>query len=524
MAKYEITSPSGKKYQIEAPDGATKEQALEYGRKQLQEMQGPSFNDRMLYGPTNGMSGPEKIAAGAGKAVSDLGLGVQQRLGIADQAQVDESKKLDAPLMGTAGGKAGNLLGNVAMVAPTAAIPGANTLTGSAVLGAALGAAQPTATGESVAGNSALGGAGGFIGQSGATMLGRALRPVRAQLSPELQGLAGKAAQFGIDLTPAQATGSKPLKIIDSVMENLPFTADRQAAIKQAQRGQFNSAVLKTIGEDSKVASPDVLNNAKTRIGGEFERLTKNKSIPIGDDFLNALTKIDSDTTAFSNPQIKSAVDKGLELASSGKISGEEYQKVRTVLGKASSDAFKGNNSELGQALKSIKSALDDAADKSISTDDKDAWNLARKQWQSLKVVEKAAAPTSADAVSGNVSAAKLAQALMSVDKKGFTYGTSNKEMGDLARIGQAFVKDQVPDSGTAQRSFWQGALENPLRLIPGAAGFGSIPAQALINSSAGKNYLMKGVGPKTPEALAELLRRGSTATGASLPLTYLEQ
>ena len=38
--------------------------------------------------------------------------------------------------------------------------------------------------------------------------------------------------------------------------------------------------------------------------------------------------------------------------------------------------------------------------------------------------MERAAAPNSADAVAGNVSPSKLAQVLLSTDRKGYTYGT----------------------------------------------------------------------------------------------------
>jgi hypothetical protein len=328
-------------------------------------------------------------------------------------------------------------------------------------------------------------------------------------------GLAGKAAQYGIELTPAQQTGSKPLKIIDSVLENLPFTADTAAKNKQIQRQQFNKAILGTVGEDADLATPEVLNAARERIGGEFKRLTENSKIKFGDDFLNTLAKVESDTTEFSSPSIKGAVDKALEMASKGEISGKEYQKVRTVLGKASNDAFKGNNSELGQALKSIKTALDSAAEASISDGDKEAWKLARKQWQNLKVIEKAAAPTSADAVSGNVSPAKLAQSLLATDRQGFTYGTRNDAISDLARIGQGFIKDQVPDSGTAQRAYWQSVLENPLRLIPGAAGIGSVPLQRLMNSEAGRKYLAQGL-LTVPPIAGQVGRSAAVGAGAA--------
>jgi hypothetical protein len=222
---------------------------------------------------------------------------------------------------------------------------------------------------------------------------------------------------------------------------------------------------------------------------------------------------------------VREAIDKGLELATQKTISGKDYQKIRSTLGKQGNDAFASGNSELGQALKSLKAGLDDAATGSVSAADKDAWNLARKQWQALKVVEKAAAPTSADAVAGNVSPAKLAQALMSVDKKGFTYGTSNQKLGDIARIGQAFVKEQIPNSGTAQRSFYQKLMNNPITAVmEGGVGGLSVPMQRIMQSKAGQAYLGQGPVSARTLALARKLREGAGIVGGAALPGYVEQ
>ena len=138
-------------------------------------------------------------------------------------------------------------------------------------------------------------------------------------------------------------------------------------------------------------------------------------------------------------------------------------------------------------------------------------------------MLEKASAPTTPDAVVGNVSPAKLANALNTIDPR-FKYGQGNRELGDLARIGKAFVQDQVPDSGTAQRQFYQQVMDNPLRLIPGAAGVGSVPIQALLNSRAGQNYFTNGLLPQTP-AIGLLGGVGARGLALGMPsLAYTTQ
>jgi hypothetical protein len=469
--------------------------------------------------PTEGMSGTQKFLAGAGKAYTDIGRGVGQLVGAVPQGDIDEAKSLDAPLMNTGAGVAGNIVGNVAALAPAALVPGVNTLTGAGLVGGALGMAQPVATGESRALNTALGAGLGVAGQGVANAVGRAVRPVQSTLPKELAPLAAKAEAAGIPLTAAQKTGSRPLAITESVLENLPFTADKQLAAKQAQKTAFNRAALKTVGENADTATPDVLSAAKDRIGKTFEDLSARNVVGLDNDFVNALAKVDASRTVFSSSKIEDSVEKALELASKGKISGKEYQKIRSSLSKASSSAFS-SDAELGQALKEIRNAFDDAATRSISDADKKAWAEARKQWAALKVIEKAAAPTSADAVAGNISPAKLATALNTADKN-FKYGKGQKELGDIARIGRAFVAEQIPNSGTAQRTFYQDLLQNPLKIIPGAMGIGSVPMQALMNSQLGQRYLTQGLLQSSP-VLSSLGAAGGRGLATGLPAGIL--
>lgn len=153
--------------------------------------------------PTAGMTALERFNAGMGAGVTDLALGGKQalteygntktlgqmlspqqqmtlgfsgysnRLGqklvpdsaVADvQAEVDAKRKLDSALMDTTSGKVGNIAGNVLAAIPASMLPGANTLTGSAIMGGGMGLLQPTAEGESRALNTLVGSGAGAAG------------------------------------------------------------------------------------------------------------------------------------------------------------------------------------------------------------------------------------------------------------------------------------------------------------------------------------------------------------------------
>ena len=112
--------------------------------------------------PTDGMSGTQKFLAGYGKSVADLARGIGQYTPFVSRKDVEESRRLDAPLMKTGAGIGGNIVGGMANLAPTAMIPGANTITGAGVLGAVTGAFQPSASTEETLGNVGFGALGGM--------------------------------------------------------------------------------------------------------------------------------------------------------------------------------------------------------------------------------------------------------------------------------------------------------------------------------------------------------------------------
>lgn len=169
------------------------------------------------YNPTNGMNSGQKFLAGAGKAFADLGRGVQQLNPFADnnQADIDEAKRQDAPLMKTKAGLAGNIAGNVAIALPTTFIPGAQTLGGAAAVGAAQGFIQPVASDESRLKNTLIGGVAAPVGIA----LGRgavaAAKGGKALVEPFTQAgrdaIAGRTLQrFGVEAADVAGASGKP--------------------------------------------------------------------------------------------------------------------------------------------------------------------------------------------------------------------------------------------------------------------------------------------------------------------------
>lgn len=165
MARFEITGPDGSKYEITAPDSMSEADVMKYAEQQFnpkgKTAEQQMAEDRKLYDPTSGMTTFEKAAAGFGKAIYDTGRGLGQMVRLVNRDDVAESRNRDQALMNTGAGIAGNVLGNVAIAAPTALIPGAQTIAGAGLVGAGLGLAQPSTSTIETLQNVGIGGVGG---------------------------------------------------------------------------------------------------------------------------------------------------------------------------------------------------------------------------------------------------------------------------------------------------------------------------------------------------------------------------
>jgi len=504
--------------------------------------------------PTEDMTGSEKFWAGMGKAFVDTGRGVRQlasHIGIGDkeaiQREIDAAKELDAPLMNTGAGMAGNIGGHVVMtLAPgkllTAggkalslpavvrageALNNIRTVKGAAAFGAGYNAIQPVASDESRPVNATLGAAGGAGGQVLGKTIGRVMKPVRSTISGSASKVAQRFEDMGGQLTPGQRTGSTALRQIEAGMESFPPTAGAMAKIKANNQTVLNRVAAKAIGENADDLSESVLGRAYTRIGNKFN-FAKGDAIQLGDDFLNGLAKIDNEYQSVwggkGDAAFKSLMDDALDDAGKA-ISGERYTRLRSDLSKRARDAFSQQNSRLGQAIDDMIETLDDAAQHSLPAGKSKVLAQARKQWATLRTLEKS---MNGESVSGT----KLANQLRKRDPKGFTYGFKDNDIYTAARFADRF-KPLVGDSGTATRMGVQmlggGLAGSGVAAMTGhdpmtglAYGVGAPialrGAQGVYLSRPIQRYLSQGLLNMSP-AVEQGLLQGARGTGLALPL-----
>lgn len=537
MPVYKVQAPNGRILEIEGPDNATDAQLVKVAEDHFRSVPKRAADqvagDAITKGAENfadELPWYQKLAAGFQSGVRTPLRGIGQRaregieavsgktsfadtLGLPTQQDIDEVKRTETPLMRTGAGVAGNIAGNVATLLPTMAVPGANTIVGAGLIGGATGAMQPTATGESIGQNALLGGAGGVAGQVAGTAIGRVLRPVASKLSPQAGALATAAQARGIPLDAADMTGSRPLTTIRDVLAQMPLTADRQAAIQAAKQEAFNKAVGSTFGAPENALTPQVLSQAKNTIGQQFTDLSARNAANIDNAVLSKLSALVDDANKFQTGDVSRIVGNYADeilskVDASGKIPGEAYRALDSQIGRTMRGT---TNGDIRHSLGRLRDVLREAMDSSINAADQAAWKDARRQYANLMTV----APLAAKSETGDVSGKTLLAAALRGNKSGMFSGGG--DLGELGRIGRAFIAEQTPNSGTAQRLFYQRFLENPLNAVwqQGVGGIG-LPVQAAINSQAGQRYLTNGMVPIS-ENTRKLVNALSRGTGMAL-------
>jgi hypothetical protein len=137
------------------------------------EYQKPVTVNAETYDPTEGNSLGKNLLIGIGKGMTDIVQGGKQVLGMTSNEDIAQKRNIDKAIMNTAGGKVGNILGQTALIAPAAFVPGANTYLGASLIGAGAGALQPVIEDESRLNNMVMGGAGGVVGQKLGNVVGQ---------------------------------------------------------------------------------------------------------------------------------------------------------------------------------------------------------------------------------------------------------------------------------------------------------------------------------------------------------------
>lgn len=432
------------------------------------------------------------------------------------EPDIAENRAAMQGLTSTKMGIAGDVIGNIAMAAPTMLNPASATLKGAAVIGGGMGFLRPTMGDESVLENTATGAALGAGGQYAGDKLLRTLVGARAGTSAQGGsatasstggsasasstvsggatargtgggynfGSVGPDASAGLTraqrdliarnpefrLTPGQASGSKALQQMEAKLESQPMTSGTFNEIKDANQRLVNRRVAESIGvRNADIVDSAVLEKAHQRVDRIYGMVRNTKDRTIDPDvFINWLGDIEQNNNGllFSNGKPYSVMDHPLvsqmyHYAQTGTASAKQLVDLSSKLGKAARSQMTSpsGDRQLGMALGEVKDMADDLIETGLNGRTQKLFQQARGNYRNLMTIEGRVGIVNPS--NGNVSGATLANALQQKDKAGFLLGRNQTPMYDAARLAQAF-KPLVGDSGTATRS----ALPSPTDFV----------------------------------------------------------
>lgn len=410
--------------------------------------------------------------------------GVQNwRSGI-NQGITSDQQAFDVAAGNSALSATGRLGGNVAGAAPFIEMGGAavggglpgvppvlNAIASGAGAGAAANALTSSASDQPLLDQALSGaGAGAVLGplgygaaRLGSRLFGGAVDQGTAQLAQTARN------QYGIPVTAGQISANPTVRFLDSVMQRLPLTGYGTRTIEQ--QTALNRAVSNTFGEDVEHITPQVMQNARQRIGAVFDDVaTRTGSIHLDQQFATDLRGIvtdarqvlpDSDLRPLGN-QIQNIIS--TFDPATGTLDARSYQAL-TRKGAPLDRAMQDPNPNIRYYAGHVRDALDDVMQRSAPPDAVQDLIEARSQWKAMKTVE----PLAKKAPTGDISPALI----MGAVNKSYTGPGTGGDLGNLGRIGQRFLKEP-PSSGTAERNM---IMQHLPQLALGATGLGGLAA-----------------------------------------------
>lgn len=473
------------------------------------------FEDTPANNPTSDMSTGEKVLAGIGKGFVDIGRGVGQRLGMVSQQDIDEAKRIDAPLMATGAGMTGNMIGNVAATAPAMLITGGGSLAGSAALGAGLGAIKPTGTDESVLGNAATGAAFGLAGAAIPKAFARVVNPNAVE----------RVSQSVGELTPGQALGGA-WKTAEEKAASLPLAGGsirnaQQNSLESFNKGVLNK-VLEPIGETTDQVGYQGVKDVGDLISKSYQNLLPKLKVQADPEFVNQITGLKDLASSLPDDkvaQLGRILDQKVmgKFTDAGLMSGDTMKQVDSELGRMirgykSSANF--DERQMGDALREAQSALRSMVERNNPDQ---AGNLSRINDAFSQFIRVERAASGVGAKEGIFTPAQLNSAAKATDsslrKKAFSRGEALLQ--DTAQNAEQTIGNKYPDSGTGGRMLAAlgagGAyFTNPML----AAGEGGLALAYGVPQIRNALVSMVGRRPEIASDAANALRLASPFTG----------
>ena len=300
--------------------------------------------------------------------------------------------------------------------------------------------------------------AGALAGGMAPGLASRAITPLPAP--PERQAAIAALQREGVPLTAGQRTGSKPLQYLESTLGDMPGAGGVAGNMQREQSRAFTAAALRRAGENADLATPEVMRNARDRIGGTMDDIAARANVQMdpqfGREIGDTVREYVSLTMRGQRPPLPDNIANALTdfAQAGGNMTGPQFQSMRSEIGRALASS---SNPELTQFLRGIRRSLDNLVERTAAPGIAQEWGTARSQYGNYKTIEKAIGGAGENAAQGMLSPSALRNALAVGNRRGAYVRGQGGDLSELARAGETAMKP-LPQSGTAPRA-WAQAL-----------------------------------------------------------------
>lgn len=495
MPSFEVTAPDGKRYAIDAPEGATAEQALEHFKSNWKPDVDTSALKRFGQGLLEPVEGLGQIAAKTlpeniqipvpsvelSGSAPKFGIGhvnPKEYLEFGKQQRLAQEASNQAAGVGTnIAGMAGNVLSPVNLMTG-AAMKGAPLLSQGVRGGAVSGLLTPTNEDSNFAEQKARQiGAGALTGAAtglGSNIVTGSIKGATPSKYVEL------LRKEGVTPTAGQILGGAWQRA-ENKLESVPILGDFITKGHKEGYEEYNKAILnralKPINETTDKVGREGVQDVESKLNQYYNDILPKLGFIPDNEFAQKMSTIKQmvgqlpKTEQKSYANILNRVES--QASPNGGMAGETFKEIESLLnteakrfGK-STDAYQQSLGDaLSETLKAYREVLPRA-----NPNYADELTKANTGWANYARIRDAANRTAAGANEGIFSPAQLAQAVRSQDKT-VGKGASAKGtalMQDIAEAGTNVLSPKYPDSGTAGRA--------ALDLAVGGAGYAFNPA-----------------------------------------------
>lgn len=501
MPTFTFTSPDGKSYDVQGPDGATKEQAFGILQQRLGAASGaapaaqgraPSPLERLpgdtgpaqnlkpehadtiankilglgeagLSAATGALAAPVGAAYGIGKTLTSGKYGTQQGIQEGEKAGTELANKLTYTPRTQAGREMLDTAGRAL---------DASKLEGLPVEGPMLARIPEIPRGVLATGEGAAGAA-----RAGANAVGRGAARAAAnalpELDPETAQLARQAHGMGFRLTPDMVFGNKYARQAGELAQDNPFVGK---TVREHNQATFNRNLVSMIGGTGDKLTRKAYSEAMNESGKTIGDIAAKTPLPISRQFVDKLRGNSANQLPEVAGVVNGYVDQIDKMAGRDfsplnvggpsnvprELPGAAFRRINSAISKRIRET---GNGDLRSALSNLQDDLLEERSQYLDSRDRVAYDQARRQYAIGKTVESlvAKSPT------GDISPAALLGAVTrnQAGRSAMARGAAG-DLGTLADIGQRFLKER-PSSGTAERALMQNLLTHPIGTV--AAG-----------------------------------------------------